>query len=195
MWPSDTQISLYSYPVWQRFSYIPLRIARRLQKAHANSGDSDQADLRWSHKSYCRFCRALAHLWFSNGQRHAKHCLRTCAKCADSDHPEHAQSLIRVFALHSYILQCPMILLGDSEGPDQPARMRRLIWAFAVRICPKRFSHGAAQLLTWLGSFMIWVVSHTLLHIRFIVRVCPVDISTYFRLLLEFQGVFSNSKR
>ena len=30
-----------------------------------------------------------------------------------------------------------MIVLADSEGPDQTARMRRLIWAFAVRICPK----------------------------------------------------------
>ena len=30
-----------------------------------------------------------------------------------------------------------MILLADSEGPDQTARMRRLIWAFAVRICSK----------------------------------------------------------
>ena len=31
-----------------------------------------------------------------------------------------------------------MILLADSEGPDQTARMRRLIWAFIVHICPKR---------------------------------------------------------
>ena len=30
-----------------------------------------------------------------------------------------------------------MILLADSESPDQTARMRRLIWTFAVRICPK----------------------------------------------------------
>ena len=30
-----------------------------------------------------------------------------------------------------------MILLADSEGPDQTARMRRLIRAFAARICPK----------------------------------------------------------
>ena len=30
-----------------------------------------------------------------------------------------------------------MILLADSEGSDQTARMRRLIWAFAVRIYPK----------------------------------------------------------
>ena len=30
-----------------------------------------------------------------------------------------------------------MILLADREGPDQSARMRKLIWDFAVRICPK----------------------------------------------------------
>ena len=27
--------------------------------------------------------------------------------------------------------------MADSEDQDQPARMRRLIWGFAVRICPK----------------------------------------------------------
>ena len=36
----------------------------------------------------------------------------------------------------SYILYL-IILLADNEGPDQTARMRRLIWALAVRICPK----------------------------------------------------------
>ena len=30
-----------------------------------------------------------------------------------------------------------MILVADSEGHDQTARMRSLILAFAVRICPK----------------------------------------------------------
>ena len=30
-----------------------------------------------------------------------------------------------------------MILLADKKGPDQTVRMRRLIWVFAVRICPK----------------------------------------------------------
>ena len=30
-----------------------------------------------------------------------------------------------------------MILLADSEGCDQTARMRSLIWAFAVRIYPR----------------------------------------------------------
>ena len=31
-----------------------------------------------------------------------------------------------------------MILLADSEGPDQTAQKRRLIWAFAVHICSKK---------------------------------------------------------
>ena len=36
-----------------------------------------------------------------------------------------------------YNLQCLMILKADNAGSDQPARMRRLIRAFAVRICPE----------------------------------------------------------
>ena len=64
-------------------------------------------------------------------------------------HPAHVQSHIRLFALNWYLLWCQMILLADSEGPDQTARTRSLIWAFAVLICPKTgFSHGEAQLST-----------------------------------------------
>ena len=29
-------------------------------------------------------------------------------------------------------------MLADSEGPDQTARMYKLIWAFTVRIWPKK---------------------------------------------------------
>ena len=36
-----------------------------------------------------------------------------------------------------------MVLLADSDGPDQTARMRSLIWAFAVCIRPStRFRKG-----------------------------------------------------
>ena len=42
-----------------------------------------------------------------------------------------------------------MILLVNSEGPEQTAWMRRLIWAFAVCICPKTFLHGAAQMMQY----------------------------------------------
>ena len=39
-----------------------------------------------------------------------------------------------------------MILLADSEGPDQAVRMRRLIWALAVRICQKtRFRRARSK--------------------------------------------------
>ena len=38
-------------------------------------------------------------------------------------HPTHARSSIQT--------------LTDSKGPDQSVQMRRLIWAFAVHICPK----------------------------------------------------------
>ena len=59
------------------------------------------------------------------------------------------RSLIRAFALHRYILLCQLILLADSEGPDQTVRMRRRILVFAVRICLRtRFSHGATRLVT-----------------------------------------------
>ena len=40
----------------------------------------------------------------------------------DSDHLVHVQSIIQDFALHSYMLQYPMILLVDSESPDRLLR-------------------------------------------------------------------------
>ena len=55
-----------------------------------------------------------------------KNALEDAAKCVDSDHLEHEQSTIRVFNL-----------LADSEAPYQSAQMRRVIWAFAVRLCSK----------------------------------------------------------
>ena len=44
-------------------------------------------------------------------------------------------------------LQYLMILLADSKGQDQTARMRRLIWAFAAAYAQRRLSHDAAQKL------------------------------------------------
>ena len=62
-----------------------------------------------------------------------------------------AKYIILAYALYSYILLYPMILLVDSGDPDQTARMHRLIWAFAVRICPKtRFRiTRPARILLW----------------------------------------------
>ena len=51
------------------------------------------------------------------GARQTKMCLLACAKGAVSHHPTHAPSITRDIAHHSYILQYPMILLADSQGP------------------------------------------------------------------------------
>ena len=40
-----------------------------------------------------------------------------------------------------------MILLEDSGGPDQTAKMRRLIWAFTVHIFFKTFLYGVAHII------------------------------------------------
>ena len=48
----------------------------------------------------------------------SKKYLQTCAKCADSNHSARAQSIIRAFALHSYIMLYSMAVVADSEGPD-----------------------------------------------------------------------------
>ena len=55
-----------------------------------------------------------------------------------------------------------MILLAESEGPDQTARMRTLIWAprsliraFAAGICPKTFLHGAVQIYRVINVFFL----------------------------------------
>ena len=46
-----------------------------------------------------------------------------------------------------------MILLADNEGPDQTARMRRLIWAFVIRVYSQTRFHMA-----WLryGFIFLW---------------------------------------
>ena len=58
-------------------------------------------------------------------------------KCTDSDHPVHVKSIIQAFfspVIHSVV---SMILLVDSEDPDQTASKCRLIWAFAICISPE----------------------------------------------------------
>ena len=88
-----------------------------------------------------KFCYA------SYGPRQAQRCIRACAKCSGSDsshscaksHPGICYQLI--YSIVS------MIQLANSAGPDQTAQMRRLIWASAVRICPKTRFRGAALVM------------------------------------------------
>ena len=39
----------------------------------------------------------------------------------------HPCSIIWTFSLLLYVLQCPLILCTDNDGPDQPARIRACI--------------------------------------------------------------------
>ena len=61
-----------------------------------------------------------------------------------------------------------MILVAESEGPDQTVRKRRLIWVFAVRICPKtRGPYDVANVMsqkfynTWLHTSIHVLVTYT----------------------------------
>ena len=72
-------------------------------------------------------------------------------------HPMHARSLIQTFALRWYI-HPSMILLADSLGPDQTARMPRLVWAFTVPICTKTGFH--IVLLIYWSALQIYAPSH-----------------------------------
>ena len=68
-----------------------------------------------------------------------------------TDHPAHAQSIMQAFTFHSYILWHTIIVIADSEGSNQTARMRRLIWVFPVRIGPRsRFCWRGPYTLTYL---------------------------------------------
>ena len=84
--------------------------------------------------------------------RQTKKCLRTCAKCEDSDHLAYAQSIIRALALQPCILYYPVILLSDSEGPDQTAHPRSLIWAITVRTLPEGSSLGGAHMINLIST-------------------------------------------
>ena len=68
-------------------------------------------------------------------------------KCVDFEIPVHAQSIIPTFALHSYILWYHMILLADSEGPDQAVDVQAELGLRCPHMPKDTFSHGAAQVV------------------------------------------------
>ena len=84
----------------------------------------------------------------------------------------HAQIFILAFALHWYILKYLMTPAAESEGPDQTAHPRSLIWPFAVRSLPK--AHFRLKKLVWClavnksvsltsptGTESVWIISPT----------------------------------
>ena len=74
-----------------------------------------------------------------------------------------------------------MILFADREGPDQTARMRRLIWAFVVRVCPKTCFHMAwlkcariniCNCIKYMYMLIRYVSIYYLLKIFFFILIC-----------------------
>ena len=143
--------------VWSKTTYGILWVAKDQKRIQADGEDSDQTglSLRWAHMESCRKCCSpleIICLAFCGQQRHAEphrttmiHSLSKVFSVRLEKHliwaassekvPSrihfilHMQGLIRVFALHSNSLYCPMIILADSEGPDHTARMIRAVWS------------------------------------------------------------------
>ena len=73
----------------------------------------------------------------------------------------HAQGLIRTFALHSYILKYPIILLVDGEGPDPsvsayPNPKGTFLLDVAHVIAPNKMSNLTHCRLNELPHTMYW---------------------------------------
>ena len=49
------------YPLWQGFSFSPLWVAEAAEETRDQRRPCSESSL--SHKSYCRFCRALVHTY------------------------------------------------------------------------------------------------------------------------------------
>ena len=92
--------------------------------------------------------------WPVCGPRQARKYFQTCA---DSDHPAYAQSSIRAFPFHLYIMEYTMILLANSECPDQTARNAQ---ADLGRRCPHtpedKFSHDAVHIRIYFTISLLW---------------------------------------
>ena len=61
----------------------------------------------------------------------------------DTDRRVKPQYLIRNFAIHRYILQCPVIQYTKNECPDQTARMYRIVRDFLICKCFEGTFHMA----------------------------------------------------
>ena len=72
----------------------------------------------------------------------------------ESDQPGHWPSLIRAFAVRSWVVKDPMFLHADSEDSDQTGWMLRLIWVFAG--CT---GHFVGFVMLWLISFIVMILS------------------------------------
>ena len=89
-------------------------------------------------------CVVYSRIWATSGERY----LRTCACTGSNSYRACAKSHPGICcSLTHFFFYFRMILLADSEGPDQTGQMCRLSRVFAVRKCLKTpFSHGGAYI-------------------------------------------------
>ena len=89
MWAGKTQISLHICIVWSESSLIATCLLQPLGYPKRNKWEplrywmdvKDDLNLHWSHRTYCRFCRALAQILcgyclLSGAMFHASSCIR-----------------------------------------------------------------------------------------------------------------------
>ena len=93
---------------------------------------SQTAIVRWVNGNPFRLVLAQACLSKYGAQR-GKKALMPCANSEGPTVRAHPCSLIWTFPVRRHILQYLLILSASNEGPDQPARMRRLIRACVAR--------------------------------------------------------------
>ena len=79
----------------------------------------------------------------------------------DTDLQMKPQYLFRNFAIHRYILHCPVILYTKNECPDQIARMCRIVRDFLICKCSEGTFHMAL-----LNLFFVKAVVSCLTHLN-----------------------------
>ena len=138
---------------WLVCRFMVLRDIRRLGIGYAN-------------ERLFYWILSLMHLSGMYGPHQAEMCLRACAKCTDSDlscasakyHPG-----LSLF-IHSLITNDSVSGQGRPwwNCADEHERMRRLIWIFAIHICPKTRYHLTWPIFAWwslFGHFVVELVS------------------------------------
>ena len=74
----------------------------------------------------------------------------------------HMRSGARCLIFGRTLRLLPYFMWSNSEGSGETARMRRLAWAFAVRLCDKYHN-----LMSWLVNIKIWCFCIEKSHIKF----------------------------
>ena len=82
-----------------------------------------------------------------NEPAHDKTNKMACAPSEDSDQLRHPHSLVRVFALRSWVAKDPSFFFhADNEDSDQTGRMPRLICLRWANMPFTRFCHALVQI-------------------------------------------------